>query len=188
MPVDPYTLPTTEDLPDGPTSLAKIERVLQALRTRQAGHLSGAIELIEALRQERDRRRTALNVLAVVVSLLLDQDQTAALTGTDALRHALLQSALERAVLALYPAPIAEAIHAGDPPPMPRGDSPTGTPDGATSAGVPAQPDDGGATGSTEDVSECQSTGTAPTDQSGDRDPGESAPCDDEWDARDPTV
>lgn len=182
MPVDAYTIPTPEELPDGPTSLAKIERVLQALRTRQAGHLSGAIELIEALRQERDRRRTALNVLAVVVSLLLDQDQTAALKGTDAMRHALLQSALERAVLALYPEPIAEAIHAGDPPPLPGRSSPPGALDGATPAGTPAQPDGGGAEGSTEDVGERQLAGEAPADQPGDQYPGQPAAGDDERD------
>lgn len=108
---DPTFVPTTEEWDGGPTSNVRIEGVLHGLRTRRAGHLNAAVTLIEALRAERERRRTALNVLAVVVSLLLDQDQ-ATLKGMDAMRHAMLSNALERAVLALYPETVQEAVHA----------------------------------------------------------------------------
>lgn len=108
--------PHTEWQTDGPTSNTRIERVLQALRTRQTGHLANAISLIEALRGERERRRTALNVLGIVVALLLEADQAAPPTrAMDPMRRAMLENALEKAVLALYP----EAGPQEEPPELP---------------------------------------------------------------------
>lgn len=102
-------VPTTEEQPDNPTSDARIERVLHGLRTRQMNHLANAISLIEAMRAERERRRTAMNVLGLVVSLVLDADSTGA-RAMDPIRRSLLESALERAVLALYPENVREKV------------------------------------------------------------------------------
>lgn len=111
----PEAVPTTEKQPDGPTSDARIERVLHGLRTRQMNHLANAISLIEAMRAERDRRRTAVNVLAIVVSMLLEGDQDAPSSlAMNPMRRAMLESALERAVLALYPENITKRVEKVD--------------------------------------------------------------------------
>lgn len=110
-------VPTTEEQPEGPTSNARIEGVLFGLRTRSMGHLTNAITLIEALRAERDRRRTAVNVLAIVVSMLLEGDQDAPSSlAMNPMRRAMLESALERAVLALYPENITKRVEGDDGP------------------------------------------------------------------------
>lgn len=110
-------VPTTEEQPGSPTSNARIEGVLFGLRTRHAGHLADAIALIEAMRAERERRRTAQNVLGVIVSLLLNDDLEAPpRRAMDPMRRAMLESALERAVLALYPENITKRVEGDDGP------------------------------------------------------------------------